>query len=122
MSEHGGRRQGAGRKKGSQNKRTIEQVQAVEESGLTPLEYLLDVMRSPIPPELEDAVKNGDVEPELIAALSGWHHKRMDAAKAAAPYVHPKLSSSEVKASIGLSHEEALDELEGEEYPLDSEE
>lgn len=39
--------------------------------------------------------------------------KRMDAAKAVAPYVHPRLSSIQHGGSIGfISHEDALDELE----------
>ena len=71
----GGKREGSGRKPGSRNKRTEEQIQAVEASGLTPLEFMLSTLR------------NG----ELDLAV------RMDAAFKAAPYVHPKLSSTESK-------------------------
>lgn len=90
MAARGGARPGAGRKKGSPNKATQAQREAVVQSGKTPLEYLLDVMR--------------DAGRDLSA--------RLDAAKAAAPYVHPKLSSVEMKANVSLSHEDALDELE----------
>lgn len=62
-----------GRKAGTPNKRTAELQSAVEESGLTPLEYLLSVMRNEINEQKE----------------------RMAAAVAAAPYVHAKLSSVE---------------------------
>jgi hypothetical protein len=41
----GGKRDGAGRKPGAVNKATQEQREAVIESGLTPLDYLLSVMR-----------------------------------------------------------------------------
>lgn len=67
----GGQRPGAGRKAGSPNKATAERQAEIEESGLTPLDYLLQVMRDE----------------------SGGSGDRLEAAKAAAPYVHPKLSA-----------------------------
>lgn len=75
----GGKRPGAGRKPGVPNKRTQETQKAVEESGLTPLEYMLSVMRN----ELE--------EPRA----------RLNAAISAAPYVHAKLSSVEMTGKDG---------------------
>lgn len=70
----GGARPGAGRKKGSPNKKTTEVQRAVAESGITPLEYMLQVMRAP------------ETEPR----------ERLAAAVAAAPYVHAKLSAVEL--------------------------
>jgi hypothetical protein len=67
----GGARPGAGRKTGVPNKVTQELQKAVAEEGLTPLQFLLQVMRS------------GDHDVQM----------RVTAAKAAAPYVHPSLSS-----------------------------
>lgn len=67
----GGTRPGAGRKAGAPNKATAERQAEIEASGLTPLDYLLSVMRD------EDLDTAG----------------RVDAAKSAAPYVHPKLSA-----------------------------
>lgn len=72
---HGGSRPGAGRKAGSPNKASAEREAAITASGLTPLEYMLQVMRD-------------EAQPPPV---------RLDAAKSAAPYVHPKLSSAEVK-------------------------
>lgn len=69
----GGKRPGAGRKAGVPNKRTAETQKAVEESGLTPLDYMLSVMRD-----------TGQDEARRLAA-----------ANMAAPYVHPKLSAVE---------------------------
>lgn len=86
--KRGGARPGAGRKKGSPNKRTAEIAKAVEESGVTPLEYMLNVMR--------DVVQ----EPAL----------RFEAAKAAAPYVHSKLSSVEHSGSIAKPFDGLTDE------------
>lgn len=74
----GGKRLGAGRKKGVPNKRTAELQKKVEESGLTPLEFLLSVMRNDV----------------------GEPKDRMAAAIAAAPYVHARLSSVDLKADV----------------------
>lgn len=63
-----------GRQKGSRNHRTEAQAAAIENSGLTPLDYMLTVLRDP--------AQEYDV--------------RLDAAKAAAPYVHPKLANIEL--------------------------
>ena len=71
----GGRRLGAGRKPGSLTRRTREIAEQAAEDGITPLEYMLAVMRDPNePPERQD-----------------------DMAKAAAPYVHPELAATELK-------------------------
>ncbi len=67
----GGSRPGADRKAGAPNKATAKQREAVAASGLTPLDYMLQVMRDEKAP----------------------FDARLDAAKSAAPYVHPKLSS-----------------------------
>ena len=78
----GGARPGAGRKKGLPNKRTAEAQAQTEATGITPLEYLLSIMR--------DAAQ----EPR----------DRMTAATAAAPYVHAKLSAMTVAGDINHSH------------------
>ena len=82
----------AGRKKGTPNKATVKRQKEVEASGLTPLDFLLNVMRRP-DPEKESSMSWKDYY--AMTAMLTVH--RMDAAKAAAPYVHPKLSSVEVK-------------------------
>ena len=43
----GGARPGSGRKPGSETKRTREIVNGVAKSGLTPLQYLLNVLANP---------------------------------------------------------------------------
>ena len=63
-----------GRQKGSKNKTTKEREKIIAKSQLTPLEYMLSVLCNP---EYETAI-------------------RMDAAKGAAPYVHPKLANIEL--------------------------
>lgn len=78
----GGSRSGAGRKSGNKNKATIERelrakavVAGAEEEGILPLDFMLKQMRD-------------DTNPMDV---------RRDMAKAAAPYVHPKLATTEVK-------------------------
>lgn len=69
----GGKRQGAGRKVGSATKRTREIADKALGEGLTPLEYMLTVLRD------ESAERS----------------VRLSAAKDAAPYVHPRLAAVE---------------------------
>ena len=84
----GGPRAGSGRKKGSPNKKTAELQAYVAATGQTPLEYMLERMRD----------EANDPKERLNAAIS------------AAPYVHARLSSVDMKASIS-THEASLDEL-----------
>lgn len=67
----GGKREGAGRKRGTPNKASAAKAAAVAASGLTPLDFMLAVLR------------DESAEP----------HTRFEAAKAAAPYVHPRLAT-----------------------------
>jgi hypothetical protein len=69
----GGKRPGAGRKRGSKNTRTSELARKAAAEGITPLEYMLQRMR------------DETAEPA----------HRDDMAKAAAPYIHPKLANIE---------------------------
>lgn len=75
----GGKRKGAGRPKGSRNIKTVQQAEAIKESGLTPLDYMLSVLR--------DETQEQSV--------------RLDAANKAAPYVHAKLASVDHKSTDG---------------------
>lgn len=76
---HGGKRPGAGRPKGSVARLDAEARKQAAEGGITPLEYMLSVLRDEANP-LET---------------------RMDAAKASAPYVHAKLAAVEVAGPDG---------------------
>lgn len=87
----GGKREGAGRPKGTVNKATAQRQAEVAASGLTPLDYLLGVMRDE---EADEA-------------------SRRDCAKAAAPYVHPRLAAVELSGELAHRHENWLDDLDG---------
>lgn len=84
----GGRRPGAGRKPGSATRRTREIAERAAAQGLTPLEVLLGVMRTP-----EPQGARADV-------LAAWRAQRIDAAKAAAPYLHPRLAPVSMKIAF----------------------
>lgn len=68
-----GRKTG-GRQKNTPNKKTKELQEAVAASGITPLDYMLQVLRD----------ENAD------------EARRDDMARAAAPYIHARLSAVEV--------------------------
>jgi hypothetical protein len=89
----GGKRPGAGRPKGARNKRTVETAKAIEASGMSPLDYMISLMRD---------------ETREVAL-------RLDAAKSAAPYVHSRLASQELtirNPDDEKTEEELLAELE----------
>jgi hypothetical protein len=69
----GGKRAGAGRRSGSRNKATAARQAAIAASGETPLDYMIRVMRDDSAPA----------------------ERRDEMAKAAAPYVHPRLTAIE---------------------------
>lgn len=77
----GGKREGSGRPKGAQNRATARKEAEIAASGLTPLDYMLGILR--------DTEADAD--------------KRFEAAKAAAPYVHPRLASTEVKGDLTIN-------------------
>ena len=90
----GGSRPGAGRKIGSINRFSRETLDQARATGELPLDYFLTVMR--------------DAELDT--------RTRLDAAKAAAPYLHHKLSSTSIdvwsSTSKQLTHEEWLTSIE----------
>lgn len=90
-SGRGGTRPGAGRKPNSPNKASIERQLEVAATGETPLDFMLRVMRD---------------EGKEFA-------QRLDMAKAAAPYVHPRLSSVEQKLDANLGGEVSVIQLVG---------
>ena len=94
----GGRREGAGRPRGSRGKRTREAVAKAEALGPTPLEVLLESMHA--------------------ARAEGERAEAVACAKAAAPYVHPKVAPTspptpvEFEADYSLRSESEVDQWE----------
>lgn len=79
-----------GRKKGVKNKATAAKARAIAASGVTPLDFMLGIMRAPQP-----TPEDGEEPAVFVARYVGWRDRALDAAKAAAPYVHPKLANIE---------------------------
>ena len=86
---NGGARPGAGRKPGVPNKATQKTREEIAASGLTPLEYMLRVMRD----EAADEAK------------------RLEAAKSAAPYVHQRLAAVEHSGNVAMTFEQFIASL-----------
>lgn len=84
-----GARRGAGRPLGSASKRTLEIANRAAKEGITPLEVMLEIMK------------------EFRA--EGNREAALDAAAKAAPYMHSKLASVDVKATVKRDIEEYSD-------------
>jgi hypothetical protein len=98
VGEHGGRRPGAGRKKGSHSSKTKARLALVERlsaGALTPLEVMLAAM--------EHALARGD-----MSAAAAF-------AKDAAPYMHPRLQAvmHAQQQSRKSELQELIEELDG---------
>ena len=76
-----------GRPPGAKNKATIEREKAIKEYGITPLDYMLSIV-----------CDNGQDQ-----------QTRLDAAKAAAPYVHPRLATIEQNNTGEQKHTHSFD-------------
>jgi hypothetical protein len=86
----GGKRPNAGRKVGAATKKTRLIAEKAMEEGITPLEFMLNIMRAE-PPDTEDA----RVALDAVAM-------RFEAAKAAAPYIHPRLAAVEHSGGVTI--------------------
>lgn len=92
MTEHGGKRDGAGRKPGIPNKASAHREAVVAHSGATPLAAMLRKMRFHLRiADLEEEKGSEADSGKIIAALD----KAEEAAQRAAPYVHPRLAAIE---------------------------
>ena len=104
----GGKRANSGRKKGATTKKTREIADKLAESDeITPLEYMLGVLRE-TPAKLKAKYEAGEIDTEeYIVELQAMQKRKDNAAEKAAPYIHPRLSSIEAKVDDG-AHEKWL--------------
>lgn len=105
----GGARKGAGRKTGSATKKTREIADKAAAEGVTPLEVMLFTMRALLA-EAEDVVAEQVAAGQPICWPHGLLQDAANVAKDAAPYMHPRLSSVDMKARVS-THEASIDEL-----------
>lgn len=88
----GGKREGAGRRKGTvteQTRRKLELAAKAESEGVTPIEIMLTLMRTLWDQATDDSGKVVNIGKAMQANV---------VAKDAAPFIHPKLSS--VQATV----------------------
>jgi hypothetical protein len=103
----GGARKGAGRKPGGATKKTREVANKAAETGLTPLEVMLDNMtfaHSEAHRMLSNLLQVGAEIPDAFdqyKELLRFRGMAQECAKDAAPYIHPKLSAVEVTGKDG---------------------
>lgn len=85
----GGARPGAGRKPGAVTKKTRKVAEEMAASGeLTPLAFFLSILRT------EPTAKMNELEKAQL------FERRFEAAKAAAPLVHPRLSAVTSQSTV----------------------
>jgi hypothetical protein len=80
---HGGRRAGAGRKKGSRSRKTHRVAEQAAREGISPLELLLKTMRSAWEKAAPDGSNIVSMPDAMIACAL---------ARDCAPYMHPRLA------------------------------
>jgi hypothetical protein len=126
----GGKREGAGRKAGGKNKRTLaaEELRTrILDEGESPLEVMIGNMRTAqrrygtLATELEHFSTGPDADADRVKVLADLHKEvralmmaAHECAKDAAPYLHPKLANIEVAGSMTLTWEDALEAINDE--------
>lgn len=92
-----------------QTPRTIKRkhlVEAAIEAGLSPLEYMLQLIRAPEPTQME-----GEADSAFIQRCAADVFLRLSAARYAAPYVHPRVAT-EIKLDTSKVSDAPIDVLE----------
>lgn len=112
----GGKRPGAGRTPGRLNKRTVARLQltaTAAEQGITPLDVMIKCMR------FHNAIADLELEKGVGAdqsKISQALQAAREAAKEAAPYLHPRLAAvqhtGKVEGEVSVIHR-LLKEIEG---------
>ena len=109
MAGTGGRREGAGRKKGSHNTKTKNRMKIADEAlknGKTPLEIMLETMRELYEKAqtcLDETTKKDEkAKAESAKMRIGFLREACEIAKDAAPYVHSKLANVNMNTTINM--------------------
>jgi len=98
-----------GRQKGTPNKPGVKELAArLAAEGETPLEFMIRIMRTPMPTKL----KGEDNETHLRKCKEHFAVQQ-DMAKAAAPYIHPRLQTTTIAGDEEAPLKVAVDLTEG---------
>lgn len=106
-------RQNNGRPKGAKGKRTEAQIKKAEQGGAMPLDVMLADMRFhfAIAERLMGSITKKS-KPAEFKAMSAAMARAREAAKDAAPYLHPRLNSIDHTGGVAVTFENALKTLE----------
>ena len=96
---HGGRRPGAGRRKGSPNRASATREKLISQSGLTPIEIMIGVMRSAYAVGLQELKKNKPNEKKLRWAFA----LALESAHRAAPFAHQRFAPVDPSSKLDLT-------------------
>ncbi len=86
---------GAGRKKSALTIRTRAMAEQIIASGITPLEYMVNLMREPKPKR-----GRGESDDHYDRRVQVWKEQCFEAAKSAAPFLHPRLAAVEYSSGM----------------------
>lgn len=112
MAKPKGSTKTGGRQKGTLNKSTEKRADVATKalaSGITPLEVMLKNMRWAM--EKVEALSGAidkSIDGEMLLLISGMRKVAQDAAKDAAPYLHPRLASTDVRVKDERSRDELI--------------
>jgi hypothetical protein len=97
--EHGGRRPGAGRRKGAPNRSSARREQFIAQSGPTPLDALIRVYRYYLEMAEQELQRKRPNEARVNAAFA----RVADVASKAANFVHPRLAAVDHRPQFDLN-------------------
>jgi hypothetical protein len=97
--EHGGSRQGAGRRKGMHNKASARRELFIAETGATPLDVIIHIMRFNCDMAENELRKEKPNKSQVKAAFA----VALDAANKAAPFVHQKFAAADYNSKFDMS-------------------
>tara|TARA_R110000868_G_scaffold27637_1_gene104551 strand:+ start:984 stop:1370 length:387 start_codon:yes stop_codon:yes gene_type:complete len=98
-----------GRQKGTKNKPSMKELAAqLAADGETPLEFMIRTMRTPMPNKVR-----GEEEVHYLLRCKEHIAIQQDMAKAAAPYMHPRLQTTTIAGDEEAPLKVAVDLTEG---------
>ena len=108
--EHGGRRPNAGRRSGVPNRASARREQLISQSGMTPIEVMVGVMRHAFAIAQHELKQRKPNENKIKWAFG----LALDSAHRAAPFAHPRFSAVDHSATLDASQltQEELDLVE----------
>jgi hypothetical protein len=99
VSMHGGKREGAGRRKGARNRTSAMREQLIAQTGPTPIDIMVNIMRCAF-----DMAQRELKQKEPNEAKVKWAFGlALESAHRAAPFAHPRFSAVDHGATLDVS-------------------